>query len=286
LSDPSHHTHLLTFLEDVNVLSHNEFEANVRFRVGTYRLRFLISTEKRGGRGGRVVIHGEGPISLEIDANIEPFVNGSVVHYAIQLRAGRFKEMLISAELTSLINSVKAKMQFELPSIAQTLTPPKPPAPSTSPAPLTLEIKEEPREEVKTIETPKEVKVEISDLCEDFDDVSKRLYEDIVLKTHLALRSKFIKTVILKSVSKEFINDILREVGSEAPDFLYVTGDVGGSGLRFRVLIEGRKLKAVTIEGADKGFYGKEALRELLSVKDEVKCRVFSVPKEILKLLK
>ncbi|HDD26436.1 MAG TPA: hypothetical protein ENF75_05040 [Acidilobales archaeon] len=233
-----------------------------------------------------MVIHGEGPISLEIDADIEPFVNGSVVHYAIQLRAGRFKEMLISTELTSLINNVKAKMQFELPSIAQTLTLPKPPTLSTSPAPSTSGFKEAPREEVKTIEAPKEVKVGISYLSDDFDDVSKRLYEDIVLKTHLALRSKFIKTVIFRFVSKKFIKDLLKEVGSETSDILYVTGDVGSSGLRFRALIKGKKLKAVTIEGADKGFYGKEALRELLSVKDEVKCRVFSAPKEILKLLK
>lgn len=286
LSDPSHHAYLLTFLENIEIISNNEFTGVTKFRIGKYRLNFRISVRDIKEKSGSVIINGSNGILITIEADVEPFVNGSLVRYTLSIKAGRFKEALMSAELTSIANSIKTKMQFELPSIAQTVLMPTPPTTRPEkPVPqlpketfVKTEIKAhtEPTSTVTRPEKPKAMET----LSETFEQASKRL-SDVVVKSYLVMKGKYHTTKNLVLPTENLVPELIKLVANVKSDLKYILGVVKENQQKFRAVIKDNELLAFSLENVTKEITGSEALNEVSKLKGNVKCRIFEIPSEL-----
>ncbi len=119
-SDLEMHIPLWSIYDSLLRASGNEAEVVVRISGTPYQLRVRLSTESRE-RAKTVVVEGKGQIYLHLRLTIEPRGIGSLVSGRIYVKAGFFKERILSPAIIDFIEDLKNKIMFELPAIAEVM---------------------------------------------------------------------------------------------------------------------------------------------------------------------
>ena len=111
---------LWSIYESMRLEAQNEAEATLRISGSVYKLRMKLTAQSiRASR--TVVIDGKGSIYFHLRLNIEPREIGSIVTGRIYVKAGFFKERILSPGITDFLEDFKNKIMFQLPSIAEVI---------------------------------------------------------------------------------------------------------------------------------------------------------------------
>ena len=294
-SDIQTHIPLWSIYESMRLESPNEAEVTLRISGSIYKLRMKLTSQTR--RASRTVfVDGKGSIYFHMRLNIEPRGIGSIVTGRIYVKAGFFRERILSPGITEFLDDLKNKIMFQLPAIAEvirrrkkelkaeaaaTTSAPKATAPKVPPSPAKQQAKAKlkqpkPSPRPKPVQKPAPKQKEL--IAKNPDALSDEITVGmIVLKAELIKVEKFSgdwKKVI------DFAKSVLKEVGEKKP--LYIRFKTDETDIK--LLIKEGKVIGVRVDLPNgKTLNGDKALAHLKDAKGfSGRTYVFSVPEEAL----
>jgi len=271
-SDIETHLPLWSIYESMKLISKNEAEVSLRISGSLYKLRAkLTHIERRAGR--TIIIDGKGPIYFHLRLTVEPRGIGSLVSGRIYVKAGFFRERILSPGITEFLDDLKNKIMFQLPSIAEVIRRRKARIKTTTPlvststkkAPVPQQVSQKlPLEEIVISKDPRALSDEI-------------LVGIIVLKAELLDVRKFEgnwESII------NFSNKIVNEYRNFKSFYIRIKADKED----VKMFIRAGKIVGVRVDiGSEESLNGDEAIDSLKKVeKLSGRAYIFGVPQKVL----
>jgi hypothetical protein len=294
-SDLETHIPLWSIYDSLQRISSNEAMVVVRISGTPYQLKVRLSTESRE-RAKTIVVEGKGQIYLHLRLIIEPKGIGSLVSGRIYVKAGFFKERILSPAIVDFIEDLKNKIMFELPSIAEVIRRRRetskekgviraPPSiegeerPTEAPPPKVSEVVEAPKEKPSAELREVAKQVELLPIAENPSALSDELTLGmILLKGKLVAVEKFEGSwdLLIKLVSKH--------VGEGKNIYARLKSDV----IDIKILVKDGRIVGIRVDDttSNVSLNGAGALEKVRSLeKIAGRAYVFEVPEDALRTL-
>jgi len=288
-SDIQTHIPLWSIYESMRLEAPNEAEVTLRISGSMYKLRMKLTSQTR--RAGRTVfVDGKGSIYFHLRLNIEPRGIGSIVTGRIYVKAGFFRERILSPGITEFLDDLKNKIMFQLPAIAEVIrrrkrelmtkesvtSAPKVPSPPTK-----LQAQAKPKQPIPSPH-PKPVQKLIPKQKEFITKNPDALSDEITVGM-IVLKAELIKVERFSGDWKkviDFAKSVLKEVREKKP--LYIRFKTDETDIK--LLIKEGKVVGVRVDLPNgETLNGDKALAHLKSAKEfSGRAYVFSVPEKVL----